>query len=62
MKFDRYDMGFGLGGVLAMAILLAMVVLVIALLVLAVRWLIRAEQHGRTPGPAVGCAGRTRSA
>ena len=51
MNVDRYGMGFGLGGVLAMALWVAIAVLVVALLVLAVRWLIRAEQHGRTPGP-----------
>ena len=51
MRITEWGMGFGLGGLLAMAIWVAMVVLVVALLVLAVRWLIRADQHGRTPGP-----------
>lgn len=49
MNIDRYGMGFGLVGLLGMVIWLAMIVLFIALLVLAVRWFIRAE-HGRTPG------------
>ena len=50
MRLEGYGMGFGLAGMLAVALWAAMVVLVVALLVLAVRWLVRADQHGRTPG------------